>query len=377
MLSFEFSGEQEELRRSVRQFAEREIRPKIAWMVENQSYDPDLVEKMKRLYVGLWFPREYGGKGGSLVDMCIVHEEIARVHSTSVLIVEGCGLGGNVIAAGGTEEQKRKWIPRMSSGEMWCAFAMTDEGPGSDPASMASTAKRTKGGYLLNGKKRFISNCDIATHIVTFAKTDPAKGAKGISAFLVDRRNGPKMKRLFGWGGVEHKVYELEFKDLFVPEENLIGREGEGFRTAMRVMDGTRVCLAAANLGKAEAALDMAVAYAKERVVFGKPLKEYQAISFPIAEMAAEIEAGRWLTYHAAWLGDRGEKHTKEASMAKLFCVDLAGRAAEHLLKVMGGKGWMKDYPVGRMFVDSKMAQYGQGSLEIQKLVVAREILGK
>lgn len=378
MISFELTKEQKELRDSTREFAEKEIRPRMKQMLENQSFDPELVDKMKKRFVKMWFPKEYGGSGSSMLDICIVMEEIAYVHSTSILIMEGGGLGGSVILNGGTEEQKKKYLPPLTKGDAWYAFGMTDEGPGSDAAGMASTATKTKGGYLLNGMKRLISNCDIATGIVVFAKTDPTKGAKGISAFFVDKKSeGLTMKRLFGWGGIEHKVWELHFKDCFVPEEKLIGKENEGFITSMKTLDRTRIGLAAANVGKARAALDMAVDYAKKRVVFGKPIKDYQAIAFPIADLAAQTEAGKLMTYYAAWLTDMGIKHTKETSMCKLICVDAASQAAEHLIKVFGGYGWSKDYPAGKMFVDAKMAQYGQGSLEIQKLIIARELFGK
>lgn len=377
-MEFGFTPAQEKLRAAVREFAQKYIKPKLEWMFQNQQFDPLIVNHIKRNYVKLWYPREYGGAGGSMLDVCIVMEEIAKVCSTCGLIMEGGGLGGLVIYHGGTEQQKREYIPKLCSGDEWFAFAMTDRGPGSDPVAMETRALKSNGKYIITGLKRLISNCDIATKIVVFAKTDPAKGARGISAFLVEKdAPGLSLKRLHGWGGVEHRVYLLEFQNCEVPAQNLIGQEGTGFIAAARTLDKTRIGLAALGVGRAQAMFELALEYARQRVVFGRPIAEYQAIRFPLAELATKIEAARWLTYRAAWLADAGVRHSRESSMARLFSVETAGEAAELLLRIYGGYGWSKDYPVGKLFLDAKMAQFGQGSLEIQKEIIARSFLGK
>ncbi|MEM3087037.1 MAG: acyl-CoA dehydrogenase family protein [Halobacteria archaeon] len=373
-MDFSLTPAQEALRRSARAFALREIAPKVEGMAEEEALDAGLVQKLKNRYAGMWFPAKYGGKGTPLADLAVVMEEIGAVNRSSALVIEGAGLAGCTLLFGGTEAQKREWIPRISRGKAWFAFGMTDRGPGSDPVSMATRAVKTKGGYRIRGQKRLISNCDIATHLLLLAKSDPLKGARGISAFLLEKDTpGLKFEQMRGHGDVEHHVFRVS-ADCEVGPEALLGGEGEGFIAALKSMDRGRVGLAAASVGLARAAWEMAVAHAKRRVVFGRPLKEYQAVSFPLAELAIQIDAARFLVHRAAWLDDRGLRHSTETAMAKYAAGEAAAAATETLMRVLGGLGWSKESPAGRWLMDAKTANYGQGSQDIQKLIISRAI---
>lgn len=373
-MDFSLTPAQEALKRSARAFARREIAPLVEEMAEREALDPGLVAKLKRRYAGMWFPKKYGGAGSSLLDLALVMEEIGAVNRSSALVIEGAGLAGCTLLFGGTEAQKREWIPRISRGEAWFSFGMTDRGPGSDPVSMETRAVKVKGGYRIRGQKRLISNCDIATHLLLLAKSDPSRGARGISAFLLPKETaGLKFQQMHGHGDIEHHVFRVSV-DCEVGPEALIGKEGEGFIAALKSMDRGRVGLAAASVGLARAAWQMAVEHAKRRVVFGKPLKEYQAVSFPLAELATQIEAARFLVYRAAWLDDQGLRHSAETAMAKYAAGEAAAEATETLMRVLGGLGWSKESPAGRWLMDAKTANYGQGSQDIQKLIISRAI---
>ncbi len=376
-MDFGLTPVQEALKRSARAFALREIGPLVEEMAEREALDPGLVTKLKRRYAGMWFPRKYGGAGTSLLDLTLVMEEMGAVNRSSALVIEGAGLAGCTLLFGGTEAQKREWIPRISRGKAWFSFGMTDRGPGSDPVSMETRAVKVKGGYRIRGQKRLISNCDIATHLLLLAKSDLTKGARGISAFLLENDTpGLKFTQMHGHGDVEHHVFRISV-DCEVGPDALVGREGEGFIAALKSMDRGRVGLAAASVGLARAAWEMAVARASNRVVFGKPLKEYQAVSFPIAELATEIDAARFLVHRAAWLDDRGVRHSAETAMAKYASGEAAAGATETLMRVLGGFGWSRESPAGRWLMDAKTANYGQGSQDIQKLIISRAVFAE
>lgn len=373
-MDFALTPDQEALRRSARAFALREIAPLVEEMAEQEALDPRLVAKLKKRYAGMWFPSKYGGAGSPLQDLALVMEEIGAVNRSSALVIEGAGLAGCTLLFGGTEAQKREWIPRISKGRAWFSFGMTDKGPGSDPVSMETRALKVEGGYRIRGQKRLISNCDIATHLLLLAKTDPSKGARGISVFLLEKDTpGLRFQQMHGHGDVEHHVFRISV-DCTAGPEALVGKEGEGFIAALKSIDRGRVGLAAASVGLARAAWEMAVLHAKRRVVFGKPLKDYQAVSFPLAELAVEIDAARFLVHRAAWLDDRGLRHSAETAMAKFAAGEAAAKATETLMRVLGGLGWSKESPAGRWLMDAKTANYGQGSQDIQKLIISRAI---
>ncbi|MFB0559887.1 MAG: acyl-CoA dehydrogenase family protein [Candidatus Lokiarchaeia archaeon] len=373
-VDFGFTPEQEELRASVREWCQKEIAPLVDEMEEKEEFNKDLVEKFKKKFLNMWIPKEYGGTDADTVDICIVAEEVGYVCGSCLTLLEVGGLGCLPIVIGGTEEQKKKFLPPIAFGEKFYGFALTDEGPGSDPANMKLRAEKKGDEYILNGMKRLISNCDISHSLLTFAKTDPAKGARGISAFLIDIGTPGFVvgKRLWGWGIKVHHTNELEFKNCRVPAERLIGEENRGFIYAMKCLDRTRLVLAAGNVGIARASFDIAVKFAQERMSFGKPISENQAISFRLAEIATEIEAARLLAYKAAWLDNQKIRHTKETSMAKLYACELARKSAEAAVKILGGYGWSKDYPVMIHLHDALGFINAQGTSEIHKMVISR-----
>ena len=373
-IDFSLTPEQEEFKASVREWCQKEIAPLVDEMEEKEEFNKDLVAKFKKKFLHMWIPREYGGSEADTIDICIVAEEVGYVCGSCLTLLEVGGLGCLPIVVGGTEEQKKRFLPPIASGEKFYSFALTDVGPGSDPANMQMRAEKKNGEYVLNGKKRLISNCDIANSVLTFAKTDPTKGAKGISAFLIDVGHPGFVigKRQWGWGIKIHHTNELEFRDCVVPADRLIGEENRGFIYAMKCLDRTRLVLAAGNVGIARAAFDIAVKFAQEREAFGKPICENQAISFKLAEIATEIEAARLLAYKAAWLDNQKVRHTMETSMAKWYACELAAKSAEAAVKILGGYGWSKDYPVMIHLHDALGFINAQGTTQIHKLIISR-----
>ncbi|MGC8719957.1 MAG: acyl-CoA dehydrogenase family protein [Thermodesulforhabdaceae bacterium] len=369
---------------TVRRFVERELEP-ISKQVEEEDRIPEeVVQKMRELGLfGLSIPEEYGGLGLGTLGECIVYEELSKTNACfRTRIGTNNGIGSQGILIDGTEEQKRKYLPKIASGEWTACFALTEPEAGSDAANIKTKAELKGDHWVLNGRKCFITNGDIADVATVFAVTDPQKRAKGgITAFIVE-----KTFPGFYVGTIEKKMglrgshtAELVFEDCIVPRENVIGGDamiGQGFKTAMKVLDKGRLTMGACAVGAAQKLLELSVKYAKQRVQFGRPIAEFQAIQFMLAEMATNIYAARQMVYHAAWLRDqRGTSVIKEASMVKLFCTEMVNRVADMALQIHGGLGYMKDYPIERFYRDVRLMRIYEGTSEIQKIVIARELL--
>jgi alkylation response protein AidB-like acyl-CoA dehydrogenase len=378
-MDFELNEEQEQIKRSVREFAEAELLPHVTEWDESQHFPIELLPKFAELGVmGVLFPEAYGGAGMGYVEYATIIEEIARVDPAIALsIAAHNSLGAGHIFIAGSEEQKQKYLAPLARGEYLAAWGLTEPSSGSDASSMRSTAVRRNGGWVLNGSKNFITNASFAETTVALAISDRTAGTHGISAFIIER--GAKgfsiVKKENKLGMRASDTVVLAFDDCFVPDENLIGEPGQGFIQAMKVLDGGRISIAALAVGIAQGAFEAAVRYSKERHQFGRPIAEFQAIQFKLADMATEIEAARLLTYRAAELKNRGKITTKESSMAKLFASEVAVRVAEESVQVHGGYGYIKDYPAEKFWRDSKLCTIGEGTSEIQRVVIARQIL--
>jgi acyl-CoA dehydrogenase len=369
---------------TVRRFVRQDLEP-LSQAVEEEDRIPEaVVDKMRDLGLfGLSIPEEYGGFGVSMLGECLVYEELSRVNACfRTRISTNNGIGSQGIVIDGTEEQRQRYLPRLASGEWTACFALSEPEAGSDAANVQTTAALDGDCWILNGRKHFITNGDIADVATVFALTDREKRARGgITAFLVE-----KTFPGFSVGAIEKKMglrgthtCELLFDDCRVPRENVIGGEkrvGQGFKTAMRVLDKGRLSMAAASLGAAQRLLELSIEYAKQRVQFGRPISANQAIQFMLADMATEIYAARQMLYHAAWLRDqRGTAVVKEASMVKLFCTELANRVADAAVQIHGGMGYAKEFPIERFYRDLRLTTIYEGTSEIQRLVIAREIL--
>ncbi|MDF2956408.1 MAG: Acyl-CoA dehydrogenase related to the alkylation response protein AidB [Candidatus Alkanophagales archaeon MCA70_species_1] len=378
-ISFDLTPEQEELRERIREFAQKELLPRADEIDEKEDVPQELVEKMlKELRLpAVWVPKKYGGLELDKVSICIITEEIGYACGSCIPFVEVAGLGTLPIVFGGKESLKEELLPKIARGDAFPSLAMTEPGCGSDAGAITLRAERDGDEYVLNGVKRQISQVHIASFFVTSARThpDPSLKARGVSLFVVPKdADGVRIGEREPYIGTRgHKAYVIHFDNVRVPAEYMLGEENRGFRILMRTLDETRLTLAAGNVGIARAAFDVAVEYAKKREAFGKKLWEHEAIGFSLAEVATEIEAARLLCYKAAWLSDRGERHTKETSMAKWYATELAVKAALHAMTVLGGYGVMKGR-VERCFRDAKCFTFAQGTTEIQKLIIAREI---
>jgi len=378
-MDFRLSDDQELLRRSVREFAETEIRPHIVEWDNAQHFPIELIPKLAGLgLMGIQFPEEYGGAGMSSIDYCICVEELARVDPSVALIVAAhTSLCSNHIFLAGNETQKKKYIRKLATGEFIGAWGLTEPASGSDAGSARMTATKTKGGWVLNGTKTFITNGHYADVIVVLAVTDKTAHTHGLSAFVLEKdtkgfRPGKKENKL---GLRASDTSELIFEDCFLPVECLLGKEGDGFIDAMRVLDGGRISIAALSLGMAEGAYEAALKYSKQRKQFGKAISEYQAIQWKLADMATEIEAAKLLTFRASAMKDAGMKTTLESSMAKLYASEVAVRCANESVQIHGGYGFIKDYPAEKFYRDVKLCTIGEGTSEIQRLVIARQLL--
>jgi alkylation response protein AidB-like acyl-CoA dehydrogenase len=376
---FVLSEQQEQLRREIRDFAAREIAPHVAAWDEASEFPMDVVKKLGAMgLLGVIIPTEYGGADLGYVDYVLAIEELSSVDgSVGLTIAAHNSLGTNHIFLAGTEAQKRKYVPRLASGEWLAAWALTEPGSGSDASNARTTAVKHGDRYVLNGSKTFITNGRYADLAVVIAVTDKGKGTHGLSAFMVEKgtkgfRPGKKENKL---GLRASDTSELIFEDCAIPAENLLGAEGEGFVDAMRVLDGGRISIAALALGIARGALDAALKYVKERRQFGKAIAEFQGIQWKLADMATELDAARLLTQRAAVLKDAGRKVTRESSMAKLFASEVAVRICDEAVQLFGGYGFIKDYPVEKFYRDVKLCTIGEGTSEIQRMVIAREIL--
>jgi alkylation response protein AidB-like acyl-CoA dehydrogenase len=379
-MDFQLSDEQELIRASVREFAEAEVAPLAAQIDRDHRTPLETIPKLGELgLLGMFVPPEYGGAGMDPLSYVIAVEELARVcATTSVMMESHNSLAIWPILEYGTEEQKNAYLPDLASGTRMGAFGLTEPGAGTDVAAMATTAVPDGDGYLLNGQKVFITGGGYADVFVVFARTSQEGPAhKGISAFIVDR-NLPG----FEVGDGEHKLGirasstpPLMFSDVRLGPDALLGELGQGFEIAMRTLDGGRIGIAAQAVGIAQGAFEASIAYAKERVQFGRPIAALQAIQWMIADMSTEIEAGRMLTYQAAWLEGQNRPHSVEAARAKLYCGQMASRVAGMAIQVHGGNGYTEAYPVERAYRDAKITEIYEGTNEVQRLVIARSLL--
>jgi alkylation response protein AidB-like acyl-CoA dehydrogenase len=380
-MDFRLTEEQELLRRTVREFAEAEIRPHVMEWDEAQQFSMDLLPKLAALgLTGVQFPEQYGGAGMSAVDYCICIEELARVCPAVALSVAAHnGLCSAHISMFGNEAQKQQYLPRLIRGEVLGAWGLTEAGAGSDAAAMRTTAVRQGNCWVINGAKTFITHARIGGVMVLIAKTDPTKGHRGISAFIVEHgtpgMNPGKKENKLGMRASD--TSEVVFENCRIPAEQLLGEEGQGFINTLQVLDGGRIGIAALSVGLAQGAFEAARNYAKERRQFGQPISEFQAIQWKLADNATRIEAARLLTYRAAHLRDRGVRTTRESSTAKLFASEAAVKAADDCVQIHGGYGFVKDYPAEKYFRDVKLLTIGEGTSEIQRLVIARQLLGQ
>jgi alkylation response protein AidB-like acyl-CoA dehydrogenase len=377
-MQFKLTEEHEMIRKMVRDFAQNEVAPTAAERDEEERFDREIFDKMAELgLTGIPWPEEYGGIGSDYLAYCIAVEELSRVcASTGVTLSAHTSLAGWPIYKFGTEEQKQKYLRPMAQGEKIGAYGLTEPSSGSDAGGMRTTAKLVGDEYVISGSKIFITNGGIADTYVVFALTDPESKQKGTSAFIIEKdfpgfSVGKKEKKL---GIRSSPTTEIIFDECRVPKENLLGKEGEGFKIAMMTLDGGRNGIAAQAVGIAQGALDAAVDYAKERVQFGKPISAQQGIGFKLADMATGVEASRLLTYQAAWLESVGLSYGKESAMSKLFAGDTAMKVTTEAVQVFGGYGYTKDYPVERYMRDAKITQIYEGTQEIQKLVISRMV---
>jgi len=380
-MDFRPTEEQDLLRRTVREFAESEIGPHVMEWDEAQQFSSDLLPKLAALgLAGVQFPEEYGGAALSAVDYCICIEELARVCPAVALSVAAHnGLCSAHISMFGSEAQRQQYLPRLVRGEVWGAWGLTEAGAGSDAAGMRTTAVRDGSGWVINGAKTFITHGRIGGVMVVIAVTDRTKGHRGISAFIVEQGTpgmsaGKKENKL---GMRASDTSEVIFEQCRVPSSQLLGDEGQGFINTLQVLDGGRIGIAALSVGLAQGAYEAARRYAKERRQFGQPIAEFQAIQWKLADNATRIEAARLLTYRAAYLRDQGARTTRESSTAKLFASEIAVKAADDCVQIHGGYGFVKDYPAEKYFRDVKLLTIGEGTSEIQRLVIARQLLNQ
>jgi alkylation response protein AidB-like acyl-CoA dehydrogenase len=379
-VDFSFTDEQQQLRRSVREFAEAEIAPHVMEWDEASRFPAELIPKLAEMgLLGVIFPEEHGGAGLGYIEYVTVIEELSRVDGSVGLVVAAHNsLGTNHIYKFGSEEQRKKYVVPLAQGKKLGCWSLTEPEAGSDAGGTRTVAARKNGGWVLNGAKTFTTNGHYADVCVAMAVTDKDKGAKGISAFIIEKGTagfhaGKKENKL---GMRASDTSEVVFSDCFVPDSNLLGAEGHGFTNALQVLDGGRISIAALALGMAQGAYEAAAKYAKERRQFGKAISEFQAIQFKLADMATEIEAARWMVYRAAWLADqKSPRFTKESSMAKLYASEVGVRVANEAVQIFGGYGFIKDYPAEKFYRDSKLCTIGEGTSEIQRMVIARQIL--
>ncbi|MGH9703973.1 MAG: acyl-CoA dehydrogenase [Candidatus Acidiferrales bacterium] len=386
-MEFSLTDEQQQLRRTVRSFAEAEIHPHVMEWDEASHFPAEIIPKMADLgFLGVFYPEKYGGAGMGYAEYAIIIEELSRVDGSIGLIVAAHNsLCTNHIYKFGNEDQRKKYVTLLAQGKKLGCWSLTEPHAGSDAGGTRTTAVRQGKDWILNGAKTFTTNGHYADVCVAMAVTDKSKGNHGISAFVIEKgtpgfRPGKKENKL---GMRASDTSEVVFHDCRVPAENLLGEEGEGFINSLQILDGGRVSIAALGLGMAQGAYEASVKYAKERKQFGKPIADFQAIQFKLADMATEIEAARLLTYQSAWLADRalaGDKtarFTRESSMAKLYAGEVAVRVANEAVQIFGGYGFIKDYPAEKFYRDVKLCTIGEGTSEIQRLVIARQLLGK
>jgi alkylation response protein AidB-like acyl-CoA dehydrogenase len=375
------SDEQREIRELVRDLARERVAPRAAEIDKKGEFPWDMVELFREHELfGLPYGEEYGGTGTGALMVLVAIEELSKVCATTGLILAAQELGSLGIKLAGTDEQKQRFLPRLATGEWLAAYALTEPGSGSDSAAMRTEARLDGDEYVLNGGKRFITNAGVAHVYTVFAKTDPEAGHSGISAFAVEADSpGFEVGRIEPKMGIKGSTTgEIFFNDLRIPADNLLGEEGEGFKIAMRILDRSRPGIGAQGLGLAQGATDYALEYAKSRETMGKPIAKHQLISAMLADMETKCEAARGLLYKVGMMIDEGapdDEVTKISAMAKLYCTDVAMEVTTDAVQVLGGYGYMQEYPVERMMRDAKITQIYEGTNQIQRLVIAREML--
>ena len=377
-MDFELTEMQKLFKKTIREFAEKEIKP-LANKIDKEEYFPkELYKKMGKMgLMGMTVPQKYGGAGIDRVSYMIALEEISRVCGSTGIIVEAHNsLGVGHIYEKGTEEQRKKYLPKLLNGEGIAAWALTEPNAGSDAAATQTVAVLDGDEWVINGTKQFITSGDIAEVVTVMAKTDKTQGAKGISAFIVEKDTpGFKVGQLENKLGVRGShTAELIFKDCRVPKENLLDKKGMGFIGAMTILDRGRTAIGTMAVGIAQGALDESIEYAKQRQQFGKPIGKFQAIQWMIADMATQIDAARLLVYRAADLEGKGKPFTKEASMAKLFASEIAMKATRNAMQIFGGYGYTREYPLERFYRDVKLCEIGEGTSEVQRMIIARQL---
>ncbi len=377
MLNFTLSEEQEMIREMARNFARKEILPKAEHYDQSDEYPWPIIKKAQKAgLISSNIPAEYGGPGLGVLEECIINEELAWACSGIQTAIMLNNLASWPILLAGNDDQKARYLPRLTEGGELAAYALTEPAAGSDVAGIRATAVRRGDEYILNGTKTWITNAPVSSFSVLFAKTDPEARHRGISAFIVDHKWPgvtlgkpiPKMGQHAAWTG------EIVLEDVHVPVENRLGEEGEGFLIAMKVFDRSRPPVSAAAVGVARRALDEALRYAQERQAFGKPIIAQQGISFMLADMAMNIEAARLLVWHAAWLVDNGKPNVKEAACAKAFAADMCMKVTTDAVQVFGGYGYSREYPVEKLMRDAKIYQIYEGTSQIQRVIIAREL---
>jgi alkylation response protein AidB-like acyl-CoA dehydrogenase len=378
-VDFEYTPEQIQLRKAVREFAEAEIAPHVMEWDEAQTFPLEVIRKLGRLgYMGAIFPEELGGAGLGYIDYSIIIEELSRVDgSVGIIVAAHTSLCSNHIYKMGSEEQRRRYLPKLATGEWLGCWSLTEPEAGSDAAGTRTHAELAGGEWVLNGSKTFTTNAHYADLCVAMAVTDRAAAQHGISAFAIEKgtpgyRLGKKENKL---GLRASATGEVIFEDCRLAPEQLVGRLNDGFVASLKVLDGGRISIAALSIGMAQGAYDAALNYSKLRKQFGRPISEFQAIQHKLVDMAVEIDAARLLNYRAAWMLDRGMRVTRESAMAKLFASEAAVRIAGEAVQIHGGYGFIKDYPVEKFYRDVKLCTIGEGTSEIQRLVIARQLL--
>jgi alkylation response protein AidB-like acyl-CoA dehydrogenase len=378
-VDFEYTPEQLHLRKAVREFAEAEIAPHVMEWDEAQIFPMDVVRKLGQLgYMGAIFPEEFGGAGLGYIEYSIIIEELSRVDgSVGIILAAHTSLCSNHIYKMGSDEQRRRYLPKLASGEWIGCWSLTEPEAGSDAAGTRTKAAMDDGTWVLNGAKTFTTNAHYADVCVAMAVTDRAAAQHGISAFLVDKgtpgfRAGKKENKL---GLRASATGEVIFEGCRLAPEQLLGKLNEGFVDSLKVLDGGRISIAALSLGMAQGAYDAALRYSKLRKQFGRPISEFQAIQHKLVDMALDLDAARLLNYRAAWMLDHGMRVTRESAMAKLFASEAAVRIANEAVQIHGGYGFIKDYPVEKFYRDVKLCTIGEGTSEIQRLVIARQLL--
>ncbi len=378
-MHFELTEEQLQIKYSVREFAESEIKPHVSEWDETQHFPKELLPKLAELgLTGVIFPENYGGAGLGYIEYSTIIEELGRVcGSVGLSVAAHNSLCSNHIYMFGNEDQKQKYLVPLTQGESWGAWGLTEAQAGSDASGTRTTAVANNGGWKVNGSKNFITHAISCETLVAVAVTDKSQGNKGISTFIFDKsmkgfRSDKKENKV---GMRASETASVVFEDCYVPKENLLGNKGEGFLQAMQILDGGRISIASLSVGIAQGAYESAVKYAKERQQFGKPIAEFQAIQFKLADMATQIEAARLLTLQAAALKDAGKKVTKQSAMAKMYASEVAVRVSEEAVQIHGGYGYTKDYPAEKYWRDSKLCTIGEGTSEIQRLVIAKQLL--